>query len=61
MSAASPRERGWGLPTSVSCVTGFSEVVKCVAMLLLQRGDDRHNALSKTTYNLTLRILAHFC
>ena len=53
--------QGWGLPTPVSYVTGFSEVVKHIAALLPQRSDDRHNALSKTTYNLTSRILAHFC
>jgi hypothetical protein len=30
-------------------------------VLLLQRGDDRHNALNKTTFGLLLRILAYFC
>ena len=54
MTTASPGEQGWGLPTPVSCVPGFSEVVKRVAVLLLQRGDDRHNALSKTTSGLVL-------
>jgi hypothetical protein len=36
------------------------EVVKHVAVLLLQRGDDRHNALSKRTSGLALDILPHF-
>jgi hypothetical protein len=54
MSTASPREQGWELPTPVSCVTSFSEVVEHVAVLLFQRGDDRHNALSKMTCSFEL-------
>jgi hypothetical protein len=42
-------------------VPSRQEVVKHVAVLLLQRGDDRHHALSKTTSGLALYILAHFC
>jgi hypothetical protein len=52
MSTASLGKQGWELPTPASCVTSFSEVVEHVAVLLFQRGDDRHNALSKTTRNL---------
>jgi hypothetical protein len=61
MTTASPGKQGWGLPNPVSCATGFSEVVKHIAVLLLQRDDDRHNALSKTTSGLVLDSLAHFC
>jgi len=61
MTAASPGEQRWSLPTPASCVFGFSEVVNHVAVLLLQRGNERHNALSKTTSGLVLDILAHFC
>ena len=35
MTTTSPGEQGWwGLPTPVNCVTGFSEVVKHIAVLL---------------------------
>jgi hypothetical protein len=60
MARASPGEQRWGLPTPVSCVTGFSGVVKHVSVPLLQRDDDRHNALSKTTSDFFI-ILAQFC
>jgi hypothetical protein len=58
MTTASPGERRWGLLTPVSCVTGFSEVAKHIAVLLLQRGDNRHNALSKTTSGLVLNYFS---
>ena len=38
----------------VGCIAGFSEVVKCVAVLLLQRRDDGHDTFSKTTPRLAL-------
>jgi hypothetical protein len=60
MTTASPGEQGSELPTPVSCVTGSSEVSQHVAVLL-QRGDDHHDALSKTTSSLGLDILAYFC
>jgi hypothetical protein len=36
-------------------------VSKHIMVLLLQRGDDGHHALSKTTSSLALDILAYFC
>jgi len=60
MTTALPGEQGWELPAPVSCVKGFREVAKHVAVLLLQRGDDCHNTLSQTTSSL-INILAHLC
>ena len=38
----------------VGCIASFSEVVKHVAVLLLQRGDDGHNTFGKMTSRLAL-------